>query len=429
MDRARLHPRSPIVRMLSPLRDFMATESSGAALLAAGAGAALVWANSPWKGSYGRFWHSEIGIRVAGHALELDLRHWVNDGLMTIFFLVVGLEIKRELTEGHLATRRAALLPGAAALGGMVIPALCYLLIAGGTTPRGWAIPMATDIALALGVVAVAGSRIPSSLRAFLLGLAIVDDIGAIVIIAAVYSTGVRFGWLAGAFAGVGLTAVVRSMGVHRVLTYVVIGGFVWFALHEAGIHPTLAGVAMGLLAPSVPRFQAALIDTEQLLDLSDVDAARTTSRLALGSVSVVEWLQHLLHPWTSYLIVPIFALANSGVEVSTTGVADALESPITWGVFVGLMVGKPTGVVIATRLAVGAGVADGPEGSSGRQLLGIGSAAGIGFTVAIFIAELAFTEPEQIDQAKLAILAASVLGAAVSLLILRLRPASPTPG
>ena len=186
MDRALRRTRSPIVRMMSPLRDFLATEASGAVLLAAGAVAALVWANSPWSQSYEDLWSTTAGISIGGHSLVLDLRHWVNDGLMTVFFLVVGLEIKRELTDGHLSSRRAALLPGVAALGGMVVPALVYLAIAGTSAPRGWAIPMATDIALAVGVLAIAGSRIPASLRAFLLGLAIVDDIGAIVIIAAV---------------------------------------------------------------------------------------------------------------------------------------------------------------------------------------------------------------------------------------------------
>ncbi|HSB86539.1 MAG TPA: Na+/H+ antiporter NhaA, partial [Ilumatobacteraceae bacterium] len=234
--------------MLSPLRDFLATEASGAVLLAGGAVVALVWANSPWSGSYEDFWGTRVAITAAGHTLDLDLRHWVNDGLMTIFFLVVGLEIKRELTDGHLSSRRAALLPGAAALGGMLVPALIYLAAAGTSAPRGWAIPMATDIALAVGILAVAGGRIPGSLRAFLLGLAIVDDIGAIVIIAAVYSTGVMFGWLAAAAVGIAVTVIIGRLGVYETWLYFVVGGAVWFCLHEAGIHPTLAGVVMGLL-------------------------------------------------------------------------------------------------------------------------------------------------------------------------------------
>jgi NhaA family Na+:H+ antiporter len=419
MDRASRRPRSPIVRVLSPLRDFLATEASGAILLSGGAVAALIWANSPWSGSYESLWSSRAAITIAGHTLDLDLRHWINDGLMTIFFFVVGLEIKRELTDGHLSTRRAALLPGAAALGGMVVPALIYLAIAGSTAARGWAIPMATDIALAVGVLAVAGKRIPSSLRAFLLGLAIVDDIGAIVIIAVVYSSGVAFGWLVAAVAGVVAIVAVRWLGVFATWVYVLIGAAVWFGLHEAGIHPTLAGVAMGLLAPSVPQLAPELIDVDELVDVSDVDAARTTSELARGSVSVVEWLQHILHPWTSYVIVPIFALANSGIEISSNGLGDAFGSPIFWGVLLGLLAGKPIGILLATRAAIRAGVADYPEGSSTRQIGGIGMAAGIGFTVALFITELALESPTDQSTAKLAILVASVLAALGASLLL----------
>ena len=425
MIRASHRSRSPFVRLLSPLRDFLATEAAGAVLLASGAVLALVWANSPWSASYEHLWTSRASFTVADHTIELDLRHWINDGLMAIFFFVVGLEIKRELTDGHLSNRRAALLPGVAALGGMVAPALVYLAIAGTTAPRGWAIPMATDIALAVGILAVAGSRIPASLRAFLLGLAIVDDIGAIVIIAAVYSTGVAYGWLAAAALGVLATLLVRRAGVHSTWVYVVIGGVVWFGLYEAGIHPTIAGVVMGLLAPSTPRLQPEFIDSEELADLSDADAAHTTSELAKGSVSVVEWLQHVLHPWTSFVIVPIFALANSGITVSIDGLRDAAGSAVTWGVLLGLLLGKPFGIVLATRGAIKAGFAAGPERATQRQILGIGTAAGIGFTVALFITELALTDPVKQSNAKLAILLASLLAAGTSTVILMRDPAT----
>lgn len=425
MTRARRRPRSPFVRMLSPLRDFLATESAGAVLIAIGALAALVWANSPWSASYDSFWSSRASISIAGHSLDLDLRHWLNDGLMTIFFLVVGLEIKREMVDGHLSNRRAATLPIVAAIGGMVAPALIYLAIAGGSAPRGWAIPMATDIALAVGVLAVAGSRLPSSLRAFLLGLAIVDDIGAILIIAAVYSTGLVWGWLAAAALALVAVVLIRNFGVHAMIAYVVLGAVVWFALHEAGVHPTLAGVALGLLAPSVPRLQPDYIDAEELADLSNVGAAVATADIAKGSVSVVEWLQHVLHPWTSYVIVPLFALANAGIEISGQGLRDAVSSPIAWGVFAGLLIGKPLGILVAVIIAVRAGAADLPDGSRRIQVLGIGTAAGIGFTVAIFITELALTDPVQQDSAKLAILVASVIAAALSAVLLRLTPSA----
>ncbi len=418
--------RNPFLRALSPLRDFLHTEAAGGALLVAAAVVALAWANSPWSGAYDSFWHSGIGLEVAGHTLHLDLRHWVNDGAMAIFFLVVGLEIKREVTSGHLAGRRAAALPVAAAIGGMVVPAGIYLAIAGGTEAKGWGVPMATDIALAVGVMALAGEGVPASLRAFLLGLAVVDDIGAILVIAVFYSSGVQFAWLAVGVGAVVATVVVRRLGVHHMPTYLVLGALTWFALHEAGVHPTLAGVVMGLLAPVTPRFAPELVDADELGDLTSVEHAKASMQLAKGSVSTVEWLEHVLHPWTSYLIVPVFALANAGIEVSTESLRHALESPITWGVFAGLMVGKPLGVLLATRVAARSGLADLPAATSTRQLLGAGHAAGIGFTVAIFIAELAFKEgPDaeaQIADAKMAILVASLLSGVLAFAVLSRR-------
>ncbi len=407
-------------RVLSPLRDFLATESSSAVLLAFGAVAALIWVNSPWSEAYHRMWESKVGLSVAGHSLELDLRHWVNDGLMTVFFFVVGLEIKRELTDGHLASLRAALLPVSGAIGGMLVPAALYLLIAGSSAPRGWAVPVATDIALAIGVVSVVGDRVPASLRAFLLGLAIVDDIGAIVIIAIFYSSSVGWGWLGLGAVAFAAAVVARRLGVGAVGVYVALGAAMWFGLHEAGVHPTLAGVAMGLLAPSVPRLSAELIDAEELLDLSDAEAARTTSDLARGSVSVVEWLQHVLHPWTGYVIVPIFALANSGIELSGDRIGDAFESATTWAIVVGLVIGKPVGIVVASLLAIRVGLAVAPDDLRRRALVGVGAAAGIGFTVAIFITELAFTNPDDVEAAKVGVLLASVLAGTLALVLLR---------
>ena len=412
------------VRALAPLRDFLHTESAGAVLLSFGAIFALLWANSPWSASYESLWNSRIALTIAGHSLDLDLRHWVNDGLMTIFFFVVGLEIKREVSDGHLSERRAALLPGFAALGGMLIPALIYLAIAGSSAPRGWAIPVATDIALAVGVISVMGKKLPASLRAFLLGLAIVDDIGAIIIIAAVYSTGVSFGWLLVSIIGVSAVVVARRLGMQSVLLYVAVGVAIWLGLYQGGVHPTLAGVVMGLLTPSVVRKQTELVDIEELSDASaSVDSGSPSSK-SKESVSVVEWLQHVLHPWTSFLIVPIFALANSGIHISLNGLRDAAGSAVTWGVFFGLLVGKPLGVVIATRAAVRSGISDSPEGSTTRQIVGVGMAAGIGFTVAIFITKLALTDPIQQENAKLAILLASVVAAGLAMLLLK-TPAS----
>lgn len=410
---------SSSVRPLSPLRDFLSKESAGAVLLCGGAVIALIWANSPWSSSYVDLWSTRFVLSFGDFTMDLDLRHWVNDGLMAVFFLVVGLEIKREVTEGHLATRRAALLPVVAAIGGMIVPALVYLAIAGDVAARGWAIPVATDIALAVGVLSVAGSRVPAPLRAFLLGLAIVDDIGAIIIIAVVYSTGVTFGWLTAALVGVVLTLVVRRVGVQSVPMYVLVGAVVWLGLYKGGVHPTLAGVVMGLIAPVTPRRGHDYIDIEERPDLMDVVYEGHTEPASRGTVSVVEWLLHVLHPWTSFVIVPIFALANSGLVVSVDGFRDAAGSAVTWGVFLGLVVGKPLGILVSTRLAIRSGLADQPRGVSIRHILGVGTAAGIGFTVALFITELALPDGSDQDNAKLAILLASVVSALLSIALL----------
>jgi Na+:H+ antiporter, NhaA family len=414
-------------RRVAPLRDFLHAEAASGVLLVAAAVAALVWANSPWSGSYEDVWSSRFALSFEGRALDLDLRHWVNDGLMAVFFLVVGLEIKREVCDGHLSTRRTAMMPVAAALGGMIVPALMYLAIAGGTAPRGWAVPMATDIALAIGMLAVAGAALAPSLRAFLLGLAIVDDIGAIVVIAIVYSSGVSWPWFAMAVLAVVVTVAAQRLGVAAMPAYVGLGAVLWFALHEAGVHATLAGVVMGVLAPTTPRLNRELVDDEQLSDLSDVDAARATASTARDSVSVVEWLEHVLHPWTSFVIVPLFSLANAGIAIDADRLGDAVTSPIMWGIVAGLAVGKPVGVLVASRLAARSGLADAPHGADPRHTVGVGAAAGIGFTVALFITELAFDDVDEREIAKMAVLLASLLAAVFAATFLRARPSRVT--
>lgn len=256
-----------------------------------------------------------------------------------------------------------------------------------------------------------------------ILGLAVVDDIGAIVIIAAVYSTGIDVRWIAVAAAAIAATVVARGIGVRSTSVFVGLGVALWLGLHEGGVHPTLAGVVMGLLAPSTPRLRSELIDVEELTNLSDADAARTTSRLAKGSVSVVEWLQHVLHPWTSYVIVPLFALANTGIRVTIEGLRQAAGSAVSWGVIAGLVIGKPLGIVLAIRIAAHMRLADEPDGATRRQIVGVGAAAGIGFTVALFITELALREPTQRADAKLGILAASTLAAGASIVALATGP------
>jgi Na+:H+ antiporter, NhaA family len=359
----------------SALRRFLSTEVAGGAVLVVAAAVALVWANSPWSETYRDAWDRDLG--------PLDVRHWINDGLMSLFFLVVALEVKRELLTGELRERRQAALPVVAALGGVLVPAAIYLAInAGGSGTRGWGIPMATDIAFSLGVAALVGRRLPSGLRVFLLALAIVDDIAAIVVIAVFYSSGVELLWLACA---VGLTAATFALQRSGVSLFVLLGIGIWIALREAGVHPTLAGVAVGLLIPSAQS----------------------------------ETWETRLHPSTSLVVAPAFALANAGVSLSGSALDDAFSSAVTWGVVVGLVVGKPVGICGFAWLTVRLGVAALPAGATWRQLTGTAAIAGIGLTVSLFVARLAFGRADLVEQATIGVLAASLLATGLAAAIL----------
>lgn len=407
--------------MIRPLVDFLRTEAAGGAVLMAATAVALVWANSPWKASYEDLWHTRLAIELGGHGVDLDLREWINEGLMAIFFLVIGLEIKRELVEGELRDRRRASLPAIAAVGGMVVPSCLYLAMnAGGDGASGWGIPMATDIAMAVGVLSLLGSRVAPSLKLFLLALAIVDDIGAIVVIAVFYSDGIHLDALAVA---VGLAAVViamRAAGIHATLAYAAVGVGMWFFVHDSGLHATLVGAALGLMAPTRPFRQITLVDETVLTDLSSVLAAHQTAVLARESVSVVEWLEHLLHPWTSFVIVPLFALANAGVVLSADAVSTAASSPITYGVVGGLVLGKLVGITGFTWLGARLRIGLLPDGATWPGLVGIAALGGIGFTVSILVAGLAFDEVAIQDEAKVGILSASLIAALLGLWLLR---------
>jgi NhaA family Na+:H+ antiporter len=412
------------------LREFLATETAGGVFLVVAALAALVWANSPWQASYDTLWHTELGFRVGRWELELDLRHWVNDGLMAIFFLVVGLEVKRELVQGELRDRRRAALPVVAAIGGMIVPALFYLALnAGGEGARGWGIPMATDIAFAVGVLALVAPAIPPAVRLFLLTLAIVDDIGAVIVIALFYSTSLDVGWLVVAVVIVLIVVVLRRLFTATPL-FVALGAALWVAVYSAGVHATIAGVAMGLLAPATPALTREIVRSraDELLDVFSPEAARQTGRLARQAVSQLEWLEHQLHGWSSLAIVPVFALANAGVELTADSLRDAATSTVTIGVVVGLVVGKTVGIVAAAWGAVRVGIADLPDGASWRQLVGAGALGGIGFTVSLFVAALAFDDALLVDQSKIGVLVASALATALAAGLLR-SARSPTGG
>ena len=371
-----------------------------------------------------RFWSTEISLVIGDFELSEDLIHWVNDALMTVFFFVVGLEIKREMVTGQLRDRRAAMFPVIAAVGGMVVPAAIYLTLnLGGAGESGWGIPMATDIAFALGIVALLGSRVPSALKIFLLTLAIADDIGAIVIIAIFYTSDLSLGWLLLAIGLLGVMAIMKRAKVWYIPAYFVVGVFVWLATFESGIHATIAGVAMGLLTPARPLMAAR--EAEQAVDTlerrEDVTASdvRRASFTIRESVSVAQRLEDMLHPWSSYVIVPIFALANAGILFSRAAIEEAVTSPITIGVVLGLVVGKTIGVGGFALLAHRLRLATVPPGIRGAHMVGIAAIAGVGFTVSLFITGLAFEDLALQDEAKTGILVGSVLAGIIGAAVL----------
>lgn len=419
----------PIERnLLRPVREFLDTEVAGAGVLLAATVAALVWANSPLGTSYESLWTTKLMIGLGRFVLEEDLRHWVNDALMAIFFFVIGLEIKRELVRGELNEPRKAALPAIAAVGGMVVPALIFLAFNRGTeAAAGWGIPMATDIAFAVGALALFGSRVPSSLRVFLLSLAIVDDIGAILVIALFYSEGIQMIPLLLAVGGVGVVVGMRAVGIWWVPVYVVMGTGIWLATLISGVHATIAGVVLGLVTPAHPLDPAALDRTpfpkRGGSGWLKPETARATKLRVEEAVPVAERLAHALHPWTSYIVIPLFALSNAGVTFGATGLRDILASNVTRGVILGLVVGKVVGIWGFARVAQRAGVAELPEGITWMQLASAAGFAGIGFTVSLFITELAFSDVALVSEAKVGILLASALAAVLGWLLLRISP------
>lgn len=398
---ARRHIRIPVLGKAAPPigSDFVSLEAASGIVLLLAAAAALIWANSDTAG-YTSWWHRELTFGPGDLAITESLVHWVNDALMAVFFFVVGLEIKRELVVGELRDRQRAALPAIAALGGMALPALVFVAVnAGGAGLDGWAIPMATDIAFAVGVLALLGPRVPSSLKLFLLTLAIVDDIGAIVVIALFYSRGLDGWWLGGALLVTLLVVVMSRLQVDHPIAYVIPAVVLWWCLHEAGVEPTLAGVVLGLLTPARPR----------------------------RGVPVLERLEGALHPFSSFVIVPIFAVANAGVVLSGDAIDHALSSRVTIGIVAGLVVGKFVGILGASTLAVRTRLGTLPAGTGLRHVAGVAVLGGIGFTVSLFITDLAF-RGEVIDDAKIGVLAASALAAVLGMIVLRVLLRGPVP-
>ena len=390
-------------RVIRPLRDFLHRESASGILILLASLLGLIVANSPLSENYFTVLEWDFNISIGVSLLNLTILKTINYVLMTLFFFVVGLEIKRELTSGHLSSFKNAVTPFIAAIGGMALPAGIYLIIAGDVDANGWGVPVATDIALAVGLLALVGTSAVASLRSFLLALAVIDDIGAILIIALVYSSGVSTSWSLLAAITVAAIYLINKFGVKSTNVYILFGIALWYCMYKSGVHPTLAGVILGLMTPNILKENSKLHDGED------------------NQVSVIEWLEERIHPWSSFIIVPLFAFANTGVVITSDSINDAINSPIAWGIFAGLVIGKPIGVLASVFIARKINLGQYPQGAKSVDILATGSAAGIGFTVAIFIANLAFSDPATQDLAIFAVIIASLVSALLSVLLFKL--------
>jgi NhaA family Na+:H+ antiporter len=428
--------------VIEPFQEFVHAESSGGILLLIATAAALIWANSPWSDSYATFWHTRVSLVVGEHALTETLLEWINDGLMAMFFFVIGLEIKREMLVGELASLRQAAFPLAAALGGTIVPAALYRVFnAGGEGAAGWGIPMATDIAFALGVLALLGKRVPASLKIFLAALAIGDDLMAVLVIAVFYTSTIS--WLNLGIGAFFLLLLIGAnlLGVRHPLVYSVLGiGGLWLAFLLSGVHATIAGVLAAMTIPASTRLgrgefllrgrallrrfeEVTSADRSALENQEQHEVARRLETAVKNVDTPLQRLEHALHPWVTVVVMPIFALANAGITLGADVLA-TIASPVAMGVIVGLLVGKPIGVIGGSWLALATGLTKMPEGVKPAQLLGVGFLAGIGFTMSLFITGLAFEGGNAATSAKLGILLASTVAGLAGYMILRRVPA-----
>jgi len=437
-------PRWIPSRFVRPLIRFIHIESAGGVVLLVAAVIALLWANAPFGESYEHFWETHFELSFGGLHLNESLRELVNDGLMAVFFFVVGLEIKRELVTGDLRGRKAASLPVIAALGGMIAPALIYLSFNGaGEASQGWGIPMATDIAFSVGVVSLLGRRVPVGAKLFLLALAIVDDIGAIAVIAIFYTDTLLFGYLGAAIGGLVAVALANRIGVRSMVFYVPVALATWYFLLESGVHATIAGVALGMLTPVRSMYTDGEYHdrTTRILDRFEIDAAARrgaeridqdaleVAMIARESVSPLHRLESLLHPWSSFVIIPIFALANAGVRFVGVDLGEAITHPVSLGVMFGLFAGKIVGISVFSWFAIKFRLGVLPRFVGWKHIVGLAAIAGIGFTVSLFITGLAFDSALLADRAKLGIFVGSFASGVVGYLILRsIRPDAAVP-
>src|SRR5829696_8590724 len=404
---------------------YFGTEAGGSALLLAATVVALVWANSPWSDSYASFWSTEATIGVGDLHLTLDLRHWVNDAAMALFFLVVGLEITREVSVGELRDRRNVAAPALGALGGLAVPAVVYLLFnPSGPEHAGWGVVMSTDTAFVLGVLALFGPRCPDRLRLFLLTLAIVDDIGAISVMAIFYTDDMHVPALLVSAALVAVLLGLRWAGVWRLTPYVLVGIALWLAVHASGVHATLAGVVLGLILPSRPPDDEVVDRTRDygraLREAPDAGRARLTTLAVKATVPAGARLLEFLHRWTAYAVVPVFGLANAGVSLAPETLREAATSPVTLGVVLALVVGNAIGITAGTFVALRTGWGVLPGGVRWSHLMAGATLAGIGFTISLFMADLAFADERLHEQATIGILAGSVTAAVAGVVLLR---------
>ncbi|MDV3222292.1 Na+/H+ antiporter NhaA [Intrasporangium sp.] len=412
-------------QLSAPLRRYLATESGGATLLVVAAVVALVWANSAWSDAYTRLWETELAVELGDRALRMDLGHWINDGLMALFFLVIGLEVRRDLSVGELTDRRRLRLPLLAGLGGMVVPALLYLLVnSSGEAANGWGVVIGTDTAFLLGTLALVGPTASTQLRVFLLTLTVVDDIVAVTVIGAVYSDDIDLAALAVAVVGVAVLVGLGRSGMWRTWPYAVTILVLWLATVASGLHASVAGMVAGLLVPAyAPRRQEVEQAATQFKAFSQsplADVGRSAQTALVRAVPVNERMQLVLHPWTSYLVVPVFALANAGVDLRGGVLGEALQSPVTWGIVLGLVVGKFVGIGGAALLGARFGVGPLPQCLGPGQVLGGAALSGIGFTVSLLIVGLAFG-PELQDEATVGVLLSLVLATLLGWLVFRL--------
>jgi NhaA family Na+:H+ antiporter len=417
-----------------PAQKFIHTESSSGIVLLIAAAIALIWVNSPFGFSYEALWNAKVSFAAGPFTIAHTVREWVNDALMVLFFFVVGLEVKREFVHGELSDRRRASLPVAAALGGMLIPAALYAVVNLGTaTQRGWGIPMATDIAFAVGVLALLGDRVPASMRVFLLALATVDDIGAILVIAVFYTEQISVTAVSLAVVLLVLMLAMRSFGVQNLLYFVPAALLFWLAVLESGVHATIAGVVLGLIAPTEPYLSkdtyadsAGPLVSEMRTAVANDDQHHADAvlgeieELTENTEAPADRLVRLLHPWSSYFVLPLFALANAGVAMSSATLWQALNSPEARGIMLGLGLGKILGIVLFTWAAVRLKIATALRGVGWTQMAGVGLLAGIGFTVSLFITDLAFTNAQNLANSKASILAVSALAGIAGYVVLR---------